>query len=74
MHKPVGMVHLGFVCPDERAAQIHILRDDPRIRLHEEVNLKSALRTALLLLPERFTEADLYRQITSLSYQGASTV
>ncbi|KAI8449343.1 mitochondrial matrix Mmp37-domain-containing protein [Phakopsora pachyrhizi] len=47
-----------------------VLKDDPRIRLAQQVNLSSALRTSLLLLPERFEELELYRTICSLSYQG----
>ncbi|KAA1131950.1 Mitochondrial translocator assembly and maintenance protein 41 [Puccinia graminis f. sp. tritici] len=48
----------------------HILRDDGRVRLAQQVNLSSALRTALLLLPERFEEEGLYRTIAGLSYTG----
>lgn len=48
----------------------HIIRDDPRVRLAQQVNLASALRTALLLLPERFDELALYRTIAGLSYRG----
>ncbi|OAV99937.1 hypothetical protein PTTG_01447 [Puccinia triticina 1-1 BBBD Race 1] len=48
----------------------HILRDDGRVRLAQQVNLASALRTALLLLPERFDEIELYRTIAGLSYTG----
>lgn len=49
---------------------VKILRDDPRIRLANQVNLISALRTALLMLPPRFTERDLYFKIAALSYIG----
>ncbi|KAK4504133.1 hypothetical protein PRZ48_005048 [Zasmidium cellare] len=49
---------------------VKILRDDPRIRLSNQVNLISALRTALLMLPETFNERQLYERITSLSYLG----
>ena len=49
---------------------IKILRDDPRIRLANQVNLISALRTALLMLPPTFTERDLYFKIAGLSYIG----
>jgi translocator assembly and maintenance protein 41 len=34
------------------------------------VNLASAVRTALLLLPEEFTELDLFETIAGLSYRG----
>lgn len=49
---------------------VKILRDDPRIRLANQVNLISALRTALLMLPESFTERQLYERIAGLSYLG----
>lgn len=49
---------------------VKILRDDPRIRLANQINLISAVRTALLMLPESFTERDLYSRITGLSYMG----
>lgn len=49
---------------------IHVLRDEPRIRLANQVNLSSAVRASMLLLPETFSEEDLYREITSLSYRG----
>lgn len=49
---------------------VHILRDDPRVRLAQQVNLASSLRTALLLLPEKFDEPTLFRTIAGLSYTG----
>lgn len=49
---------------------VKILRDDPRIRLANQVNLISALRTALLMLPAKFTERQLYERIAGLSYLG----
>jgi mitochondrial translocator assembly and maintenance protein 41 len=50
--------------------KVKILRDEPRVRLANQVNLFSALRTAMLLLPEEFTEFELYSTIASLSYMG----
>lgn len=44
--------------------------DDARVRLANQVNLASALRTALLLLPESFTEVELFETIAGLSYRG----
>ncbi|KJZ70225.1 hypothetical protein HIM_10373 [Hirsutella minnesotensis 3608] len=49
---------------------VKILRDHPRVRLANQHNLIAALRTALLLLPPRFSEADLYSTIAGLSYLG----
>ncbi|KAK0715543.1 mitochondrial matrix Mmp37-domain-containing protein [Lasiosphaeris hirsuta] len=49
---------------------VKILRDDPQIRLANQMNLISALRTALLLLPPRFTEEELYSTIAGISYLG----
>ncbi|GAA6013871.1 hypothetical protein JCM11491_000452 [Sporobolomyces phaffii] len=49
---------------------VKILLDDARVRLANQVNLASALRTSLLLLPESFTEVELFETIASLSYRG----
>ncbi|KAK7543084.1 mitochondrial matrix Mmp37-domain-containing protein [Phyllosticta citricarpa] len=49
---------------------VKILRDDARIRLANQVNLISAVRTALLMLPAKFTERDLFHAIAGLSYMG----
>lgn len=49
---------------------VKILRDDPRVRLANQHNLLAALRTALLMLPEKFTERQLYERIAGLSYMG----
>jgi translocator assembly and maintenance protein 41 len=49
---------------------VAMLETDSRVRLAQQVNLTSALRTALLLLPEKFTEVELYTQIASISYTG----
>ena len=76
-----GVVNLDTLCTDLSewrtlylAGRLHkpvkILRDDPRVRLANQVNLLSAVRTALLLQPERFTEQDLYTTIAGISYMG----
>lgn len=49
---------------------VALLETDARVRLAQQVNLTSALRTSLLLLPEHFTEVELYTQIASISYTG----
>lgn len=76
-----GVVNLDTLCTDLSewttlyiAGRLHkpvkILRDDPRVRLANQVNLISALRTALLLLPPSFTEMQLYNTIANISYMG----
>jgi translocator assembly and maintenance protein 41 len=76
-----GVVNLDTLCTDLSewttlylAGRLHkpvkILRDDARVRLANQVNLISALRTALLLLPPSFTEQELYGTIASISYMG----
>ncbi|BGP43781.1 Mitochondrial translocator assembly and maintenance protein 41 [Rhodotorula kratochvilovae] len=49
---------------------VRILQNDARVRLANQVNLASALRTALLLLPESFTEIELFEEIAGISYRG----
>lgn len=49
---------------------VKILRDEPRIRFVNQANLISALRTALLTLPEEFSELDLYTTLAGISYMG----
>ncbi|ODQ63215.1 mitochondrial matrix Mmp37 [Nadsonia fulvescens var. elongata DSM 6958] len=49
---------------------VKIIRDEPRVRFANQANLISVLRTALLLLPETFSEADLYKTIAGVSYRG----
>ncbi|CAO1623498.1 unnamed protein product [Parajaminaea phylloscopi] len=49
---------------------VAMLIADARVRLAQQVNLASALRVSLLLLPTRFTEVELYTRIASLSYTG----
>jgi len=49
---------------------LRIIKDDARVRLTQQVNLTSALRAALLTLPESFTETQLFERIAGLSYMG----
>ena len=76
-----GVVNLDTLCQDlsqwdtlylagRLQKPVKILRDDPRVRLANQVNLISAVRTALLLLPPKFTEQDLYNTIAGISYLG----
>jgi translocator assembly and maintenance protein 41 len=76
-----GVVNLDTLCTDlstwstlylagRLQKPVKILRDDPRVRLANQINLISALRTALLLLPPSFTEQELYGTIAGISYLG----
>ncbi|KAG2689371.1 hypothetical protein I3760_09G135600 [Carya illinoinensis] len=49
---------------------VHILVDNLDIENVNSANLKAAITAALLLLPPKFTEEDLYAKICSLSYMG----
>lgn len=76
-----GVVNLDTICRDLSSwdtlymagrlqKPVKILRDDPRVRLANQINLMAAVRTALLMLPEKFTEKQLYEQIAGISYMG----
>ncbi|KAM7505693.1 hypothetical protein LguiB_004597 [Lonicera macranthoides] len=49
---------------------VHIIVDNADIENLNSVNLRAATSAALLLLPSKFTEEDLYAKICSLSYMG----
>lgn len=49
---------------------VKILRDDAKVKLATKQNLENAVRVALLMLPERFAEEDLFLKIAGLSYRG----
>ncbi|KAI0755010.1 Mmp37-domain-containing protein [Daedaleopsis nitida] len=49
---------------------IRIIKDDARVRLTQQVNLTSAVRTALLTLPADFSERELFERIAGFSYAG----
>lgn len=76
-----GVVNLDTLCRDlsqwdtlylagRLQKPVKILRDNPSVRLANQVNLISAVRTALLLLPPEFTEQQLYSTIAGISYMG----
>lgn len=76
-----GVVNLDTLCKDlsnwdtmylagRLQKPVKILRDHPQVRLANQINLLSALRVALLLLPAEFTEFELYNTIAGLSYMG----
>ena len=49
---------------------IHSLTTDEHVEAAQSSNVESAVRTALLLLPTRFTRLELFRTICMLSYSG----
>ena len=49
---------------------LRIIKDDARVRLTQQVNLTSAIRAALLTLPEEFSEVELFERIAGISYTG----
>jgi len=49
---------------------VRILKNNATIEAAMNDNLESAVRTSLLMLPEKFEEIDLYLNIASLSYVG----
>jgi len=49
---------------------VQLCAPDPALEAAQRRNLASAARAALLLLPERFSEHQLYEAITGLSYAG----
>ncbi|KAL3475890.1 mitochondrial matrix Mmp37-domain-containing protein [Aspergillus californicus] len=76
-----GVVNIDTLCNDlshwntlylagRLQKPVKILRDHPKVRLANQINLLSAVRVALLLLPEKFTEFQLYSTIASISYMG----
>ncbi|KAJ1653338.1 Mitochondrial translocator assembly and maintenance protein 41 [Dispira simplex] len=76
-----GVVSLSTLCSDlvnwdtlYLAGRMHkpimVIKNDPVIQITSQVNLTNATRLALLLLPSRFTEEELYSRIVGLSYTG----
>ena len=55
LHKPVHVVHNTA---------------DPTLNAAIKNNLESAIHSSLLLLPDAFTESQLYLTVASLSYSG----
>lgn len=49
---------------------LRIIKDDARVRLTQQVNLTSAVRAALLTLPQEFSETQLFERIAGISYSG----
>ncbi|ORY77780.1 mitochondrial matrix Mmp37, partial [Protomyces lactucae-debilis] len=76
-----GVVNLDTLCEDlddwrtlylagRMQKPIKVLRDHPQVQLAYQRTLNAALRAALLLLPQTFTERQLFTTIASLSYLG----
>ncbi|KAJ3041989.1 Mitochondrial translocator assembly and maintenance protein 41 [Rhizophlyctis rosea] len=49
---------------------VRTIREDARITIAARKNLRSAVRTALLLLPNQFTEEELFLTVAGLSYKA----
>lgn len=47
-----------------------VIRDDARVYLANQNNLRNAVCIALLNLPQQFSEEDLFLEIAGLSYKG----
>ena len=76
-----GVVNLDTLCRDlsqwdtlylagRLQKPVKILRDNPSVRLANQLNLLSAVRAAMLLLPSEFSEFELYSTIAGISYRG----
>jgi mitochondrial translocator assembly and maintenance protein 41 len=68
LQKPVAFLNK----PDQTSSHTHSSngKNTNEITKALQANLYSALSTAILLLPSHFSELDLYKCITSLSYEG----
>ncbi|KAH7641330.1 Phosphatidate cytidylyltransferase, mitochondrial [Dermatophagoides farinae] len=64
LHKPILVLHENIKSNDEQDFSVRNLYNAI------ELNRHSALHAALLLLPEKFTEKQLYMTIANLSYSG----
>ncbi|KAJ1910789.1 Mitochondrial translocator assembly and maintenance protein 41 [Tieghemiomyces parasiticus] len=76
-----GVVSLSTLCSDlvnwdtlylagRMQKPIMVLKQDAVVGINSQVNLTNAVRLALLMLPETFTEEEFFRQIVSFSYTG----
>ncbi|OCT58102.1 hypothetical protein XELAEV_18002597mg [Xenopus laevis] len=63
-------VYYNTLVPCDGRVKILTQRDDGRLKSALTSNLKSALNAAFLMLPESFSEEELYLQIAGLSYAG----
>lgn len=73
LYVPLVLFPCSTLCspfPGYAFSQIRIVKDDPRVKLANQVNLASALRVSLLTLPPTFSERDLYLRLAGLSYSG----
>lgn len=61
-----------MLCLPCSSVQVKILvqKENKQLRTALNTNLKSAVIAAFLMLPESFSEEELYLQIAGLSYSG----
>eukprot|EP01117_Protostelium_nocturnum_P017336 TRINITY_DN7046_c0_g1_i1.p1 TRINITY_DN7046_c0_g1~~TRINITY_DN7046_c0_g1_i1.p1 ORF type:complete len:345 (-),score=90.47 TRINITY_DN7046_c0_g1_i1:48-944(-) len=76
-----GVISISDLCKDlEEWTTLYVsgrmqkpvltIKSDERVEKSSLINLNHALRTALLTLPEEFTDKDLFTAITGISYAG----
>ncbi|KAG8556869.1 hypothetical protein GDO81_018238 [Engystomops pustulosus] len=63
-------VYYNTLVPCDGKVKILLQKENGRLQTALTTNLKSALTASFLMLPESFTEEDLYLQIAGLSYSG----
>lgn len=49
---------------------VKVLREEAKVHLASQENLKNAVKVALLMLPDKFTERELFLKISGMSYRG----
>lgn len=71
LHKPVSLVRTATAmqAPPNSTQVLPLIQPSSMVEPLER-NTSAALRLSLLILPERFTEMQLYEQIAGISYSG----
>ncbi|XP_068109714.1 phosphatidate cytidylyltransferase, mitochondrial isoform X3 [Hyperolius riggenbachi] len=63
-------IYYNTLIPCHEKVKILVQKENAQISTALNTNLKSAITTAFLMLPETFSEEELYFQIAGLSYSG----